>query len=105
MNGFDYKCWKADYKRAVYLDLQPLGTGCINLVPIMIHEVGHAFGLTGHHDDPDHPSVMDSVIRDNQAYPTDADAEELVSVLLQPIQGSEPGRLDADGLGVRIGPR
>ena len=100
-----YKCWKADYKRAVYLDPDQSGAECVNLVPILIRELGHAFGLAGHHDDPNRPSVMDSVIRDTQAVPTDAHADELMVILLQPIQGTAPGRMDADGLGVEIAPK
>jgi hypothetical protein len=54
---------------------------------------------------PHHPSVMDSVIQDAQTMPSDAAADEFVSVLLRPIQGTVPGRMDADGLSVEIEPK
>ncbi len=46
INGYTYRCWKADFRHAVFLDPDPVtSTSCYNLVPILAHELGHAFGL------------------------------------------------------------
>jgi hypothetical protein len=101
INGFDFPCWGADPKHILALPSNPAAKAeCFNLVPIMTHELGHAFGLAGHRDDGNAPSVMDSVLRVEALYPTPADAESITTILLQPIQGMPPGRLDADGMGV-----
>ena len=106
VNGADYKCWKSDYKTVIYLNPPNApGGDCLNLVPILTHELGHAFGLIGHHDDISHPSIMDSVIQDSQAIPSPADIDDLAAIMMQPLEGTAPGRLDADGLGVEIKPR
>ncbi|NYH24233.1 hypothetical protein [Paraburkholderia bryophila] len=103
VNGVDYPCWKAEPKKVIALPPDTMSKSeCFNLVPVMTHELGHAFGLEGHKDDPNAPSVMDSVIRMEAPYPTAADADSLVTVLTKPIQGMLPGRIDADGRGVRL---
>jgi hypothetical protein len=105
INGYTYRCWKADFRHAVFLDPDPVtSTSCYNLVPILAHELGHAFGLAGHRDDLAKPLIMDSIIRDQVAVPTVSDADDLIAILSQPIQGAPPGRIDADGPGVEIAP-
>jgi len=103
INGVAYRCWKAKPQDVLFLNPVKIGgPSCYNLVPIFVHELGHAFGLVGHVDDPVHPSVMDSVLQPVALRPSAADAEALARVLMQPIQGTEAGRLDADGAGVQI---
>jgi hypothetical protein len=106
INGFDYRCWKADFHHVVFLPSDPrTGIQCYNLATVLEHELGHAFGLAGHRDDPANPSIMDSIISDEVAVPTNADADDLIAILLQPVNGLPPGRLDADGPGVEIAPK
>jgi len=47
---------------------------------------------------------MDSIIRDQVAVPTVSDADDLIAILSQPIQGAPPGRIDADGPGGKSRP-
>jgi len=109
INGVRYPCWRSSLRLELYIspeeNLAPTGVECVNLVPVLTHELGHAFGLAGHRDLPDKPSIMDSAIQESTVKPTPDDADDLVRVLLMPLQGAAPGRLDADGLGVEIGPR
>lgn len=106
INGVWYRCWKAQPQATLYLDPEtPGGPDCYNLVPILVHELGHAFGLAGHIDDEKHPSIMDSSIRPGLLRPTPEDADALAQILLKPIKGSKAGRLDADGMGVAILPK
>lgn len=104
INGATYPCWRASLTgelamAPVAADTRP----CLNLTPVLVHELGHAFGLPGHGDDPGSPSVMDSVIRPAVTRPTRADARSLANILLAAIGGAPPGRLDADGAGVELG--
>lgn len=102
INGVRYPCWKADLQRRLSLGPDPVsGLECRNLVPVLVHELGHAFGLAGHVDG-DQPSIMDSVIREDLLWPTPRDADDLAAVLTSPIAGAPAGRLDADGRGISI---
>lgn len=103
INGVRYRCWEASAEDRLLLDPQPTSqTQCWNLSPVLVHELGHAFGLIGHRDDPQHPSIMDSTLSPTLLRPTPDDANDLAQVLVQPIAGAPAGRLDADGLGVSI---
>ena len=102
LNGKTYPCWRSSLTGALKLDERSGGNECFNLVPVLIHEVGHALGLAGHADRHDHPSIMDSVISDAVTRPTGDDALDLAAVLAAHIQGAPAGRLDADGAGVEI---
>ena len=104
INGVAYPCWKASAKAEIHLDeaaVPPTSGRCYNLVPILVHELGHAFGLTGHRDLA-RASIMDSQIRPAALRPTADDADDLIQILLRPIAGAPAGRLDADGLGVSL---
>ena len=102
LNGVTYPCWRASLKAEMEVPSQsPGGMACMNLTPVFVHELGHAFGLVGHRDSGD-PSIMDSLISPNLVWPTPDDALALTSVLLQPVTGTTAGRLDADGMGVEI---
>jgi hypothetical protein len=104
INGVAYKCWKADARAVLFLEATAQGPACFNLVPILVHELGHAFGLKGHIDGAQR-SIMDSQISPDLLRPTAADALALANILGQPIEGVAAGRLDADGAGVTIAAR
>jgi hypothetical protein len=67
--------------------------GCVNLIPVLTHELGHAFGL--HHADSalEH-AIMDSQLSRDALAPTVSDLRSLVAVLSQSIEGAEPGKLE-----------
>ncbi|MCG5248433.1 matrixin family metalloprotease [Methylorubrum extorquens] len=82
LNMSDYPCWKQAHTRYV-VDVQ---TRCLNIVPILAHELGHSFGL-GHVDDQD--SIMNDVIY--TVSPSAADLDRLASQLTIAIEGDRPG--------------
>jgi hypothetical protein len=100
LNGVTVGCWRASLERTLQVP-QENGPPCLNLTPVLIHELGHALGLSGHRNGSP-ASIMDSVIYPDLIWPTEDDALLLSNILLQPIQGSRAGRLDADGLGVEL---
>jgi len=103
INGVHYPCWVASAEDRLQLDDQGVTHAqCINLSPVLVHELGHAFGISGHLDDPQHRSIMDSTLTPALLRPTSDDARNLAQVLMQPIAGAPAGRLDADALGVSI---
>lgn len=66
--------------------------GCINLVPILTHELGHAFGVR-HINKKGEASLMDSKFDRSALHPTDRDVDAFIAVLEQSIQGAAPGEL------------
>lgn len=86
LNFSRYKCWENAYFRFVFNE----STRCVNLVPILAHELGHAFGLD--HASPFSDSIMSEVI--GRTEPSDTDADRLANVLLQSIVGGRPGQFD-----------
>lgn len=103
INGATYPCWRAALTGELFFPQENEGgPRCVNLTPILLHELGHAFGLTGHKDDPAHPSIMNSTIDPGLTGPKREDALALAHVLLTTITGAPAGRLDADGSGVAI---
>ena len=66
--------------------------GCVNLIPILTHELGHAFGLA-HPDSPGVHSVMDSYFSRDALAPTTLDIARLADVLNESIEGAAPGKL------------
>ena len=102
INGVTIPCWKASLKAELLVPSETPGSpACMNLTPIFVHELGHAFGLPGHRDTAPF-SIMDRTISPDLIWPTANDAMALATVLLQPVQGAAAGRLDADGMGVEI---
>lgn len=102
LNGIKFPCWRASLKAEIQVQPdEPFGPRCMNLTPVIVHELGHALGIPGHRDTSP-PSIMDTTIYPDLIWPTADDAMALANILLQPVQGSAAGRLDADGMGVEI---
>lgn len=82
LNYADYQCWSYASERFV---LDP-DTRCLNPVPILAHELGHAFGL-GHTLEQD--SIMAGII--SVPTPSARDADRLVEQLRKPVAGDKAG--------------
>jgi hypothetical protein len=103
INGSTYPCWRAEVTSELYFARpDPSKPQCLNLTPVLVHELGHAFGLAGHRDVDGTASIMDSVINPGLTRPTRADALALAQILLASVSGAPAGRLDADGPGVEV---
>lgn len=68
--------------------------GQFNLVAVLAHELGHAFGLPDVLDGT--PSIMSATVSGMSDEPTNADAKRLARELLKEIQGSPPGVISLD---------
>ncbi|WP_456671129.1 matrixin family metalloprotease [Bradyrhizobium sp. USDA 3240] len=94
LNMRAFKCFKSHLKFGPDKQLSfELDDGCINLVPIMAHELGHAFGLK-HFDDETAHALMDSQFSRDALAPTERDTLALAAVLEQSIVGAAPGVLE-----------
>lgn len=73
---------------------------CVNLLPVLMHELGHAFGLD-HITIDSGTALMNPVLSGSGTVPTEADIKALISVLDRSISGARPGELEyrqAEGL-------
>lgn len=66
---------------------------CVNLLPILTHELGHAFGLD-HISDAKGWALMNPVLSDHATVPTKLDVSALVSALERSVTGARPGELE-----------
>ena len=93
LNMRAFRCFKSQLKFGPDKRLSfELDGGCINLVPIMAHELGHAFGLN-HFDDVTTHALMDSLFSRDALAPTERDTLALAAILEQSIVGAAPGVL------------
>lgn len=93
LNMRAFQCFRSEFKFDANKRLSfQLDDGCINLVPIMAHELGHAFGLN-HFDDAATHALMDSQFSRDALAPTERDTLALAAVLEQSIVGATPGVL------------
>ncbi|TAV98441.1 hypothetical protein ELI24_08605 [Rhizobium ruizarguesonis] len=96
LNFNDYPCWKNALFKYVVDD----ATSCVNLVPILMHELGHAFGLL--HEKEEIKSIMNPVIL--ATTPSDTDLDRLAARLMEFTTGQPPGEIPFvdEGVAVRL---
>ena len=96
LNYADYPCWE----NALFSHVVSEQTGCVNLVSILLHELGHAFGL-GHQEDEIN-SIMNPVIIVTK--PSEEDLKRLADKLMEAINGRLAGDIPFvdDGVAVRL---
>ncbi|HEV2160458.1 matrixin family metalloprotease [Bradyrhizobium sp.] len=93
LNMRAFKCFRSQLKFGPDKRLSfELDDGCINLVPIMAHELGHAFGLN-HVDNETTHALMDSQFSRDALVPTERDTLALATILEESIVGAAPGVL------------
>lgn len=85
VNMADYPCWK----HAHFQYVLEAKTKCVNIVPILMHEIGHAFGL-GHVDEDD--SIMTEVIYSTM--PSIGDLDRLAAQLSKSTYGAKAGAIE-----------
>jgi hypothetical protein len=66
---------------------------CTNLLPVLIHELGHAFGIS-HIETNVGIALMNRNLSEQALVPTTHDVEALVDALQRSIVGAEPGALE-----------
>lgn len=66
---------------------------CTNLLPVLTHEIGHAFGIE-HIEEISGSALMNPRLADTTLEPTQLDVRALVSVLEKSITGAKPGILE-----------
>lgn len=73
---------------------------CVNLLPVLMHELGHAFGID-HIPVSSGVGLMNPVLSAQATVPTQIDVRALVTALDRSINGARPGELEyrqAEGL-------
>lgn len=66
---------------------------CVNLLPVLTHELGHAFGMD-HIPDATGTALMNPRLSDSGSVPTRLDIAAFVSTLERSITGAAPGDLE-----------
>lgn len=83
----------ANHRLDVALGRAPrLDGGKYNLISVLTLELVHDFGLPDICDGS--PSIMSASVRSMSNEPTDADARQLVRILLREIRGGPPGEMN-----------
>lgn len=99
LNMRDVTCFKTfDALNLGQLSLRQ--DNCVNLLPVLMHELGHAFGLD-HVPVGSGSALMNPVLSGSATVPTQIDVKALVSALDRSISGARPGELEyrqAEGL-------
>ena len=66
---------------------------CVNLLPVLTHELGHAFGMD-HIPNASGAALMNARLSDEGSVPTRLDVASLVATLERSVAGAAPGALE-----------
>jgi len=66
---------------------------CVNMLPILTHELGHAFGID-HIPNTNGWALMNPVLSDRATVPTRSDVSALIAALERSVTGARPGELE-----------
>jgi hypothetical protein len=66
---------------------------CVNLLPILTHELGHAFGIA-HIPNKNGLALMNPALSDRATVPTQSDISALVAALERSVTGARAGELE-----------
>ncbi|KQW47222.1 hypothetical protein ASD02_34530 [Ensifer sp. Root1252] len=95
LNMAQFKCYRSEMKFDEKSNLRfELDDGCFNMLPILTHELGHAFGMSHHDPDPTVHAIMDPSFSRDALSPRPRDVVSLVSALERTLTGATPGELD-----------
>ena len=95
LNMAQFKCFRSEMKFIEKGNLRfELEDGCFNLLPILTHELGHAFGMKHHDPDPNNHGLMDPNFSRDALSPRPRDVTSFVSALERSLTGARPGELE-----------
>lgn len=93
LNLKDVTCFKTMPEFNAEKRLQFSDGRCTNLLPVLTHELGHAFGME-HIEEISGSALMNPRLADTTLEPTQLDIRALVTVLEKSITGAQPGVLE-----------
>ncbi len=93
LNLRDVECYRSIAEAATGGRMVLEGDGCTNLIPVLTHELGHAFGIS-HLRLEQGAALMNPSLSTQTLQPTEHDVRALVEVLHKSIVGAAPGILE-----------
>ena len=93
LNLRDVDCFKPMLRFDTLKKLALRDDRCVNLLPVLAHELGHAFGMD-HIPTASGTALMNSQLSKSTSVPTRLDVKALVAALERSVVGAAPGALE-----------